>query len=319
MKPTYFLIGIALGLNACLFTSITTEIGVPTLSNTLVPSTPIGKVLTHKSVSATNEDITSIVTPLSEELTMPLEEKKEMITPPADKLSISIVYDNRLYDQRLKAAWGFSALIEYHNHILLFDTGGDGSILLDNMKKMEIDPNSIESLVLSHIHGDHTGGVSALLEAGVRPIVYLFPSFPSSFKHQIQQLTTIVDVGAGQMIFADIFSTGEMGTSIPEQALAIRTSKGLVVITGCAHPGIVQIITRSKELFGDPIYLVLGGFHLGSKSNAEIAAILADFRRLGVKRAAPCHCTGDQAITMFAEEYGDDFIQIGTGSRIYIE
>ena len=110
-----------------------------------------------------------------------------------------------------------------------------------------------------------------------------------------------------------------MGGRIREQALVISTDRGLVVVTGCAHPGIVQMVTRAKELFGGRVHLVMGGFHLGGKSSVELEAVLADFRRLGVEKVAPCHCTGDQAIAMFAAEYDGDFIQSGVGRVIVVE
>ncbi len=65
--------------------------------------------------------------------------------------------------------------------------------------------------------------------------------------------------------------------------------------------------------------LILGGFHLGDLSENRIAVILADFRRLGVEKVAPCHCTGDLAITMFEQEYGVDFVQVGVGKEIVVE
>jgi 7,8-dihydropterin-6-yl-methyl-4-(beta-D-ribofuranosyl)aminobenzene 5'-phosphate synthase len=73
------------------------------------------------------------------------------------------------------------------------------------------------------------------------------------------------------------------------------------------------------ELTGDPVYLVLGGFHLGNKSETEISAILADFRRLGVQKVAPCHCTGERAIAMFSAEYGQAFVQAGVGTVITLD
>ena len=106
---------------------------------------------------------------------------------------------------------------------------------------------------------------------------------------------------------------------IPEQALVIQTGQGLVVITGCAHPGIVAILEKVQNLFAEPVNLVLGGFHLGDKSEAEIDAILNDFRRLEVEQVAPCHCTGEYAITRFVAEYGKDIFQVGVGSMIRLE
>ncbi len=238
--------------------------------------------------------------------------------PVKESLTITIVYDNNAYDARLKLAWGFSALVKYRGHTLLFDTGGDGPTLIENMRILGIDPTQIGRVVLSHAHGDHTGGLNALLESGARPTVYLPASFSASFKDQLGRRTEVIEVTPGLLIAEGIFTTGEMGGSIREQSLVIQTDQGLVVVTGCAHPGIVEIVEQAKTLFDDPVRLVLGGFHLGSKSRAEIDAILIDFRRLGVEQVAPCHCTGDLAIAMFAAEYEEDFIRAGVGKVIVI-
>jgi 7,8-dihydropterin-6-yl-methyl-4-(beta-D-ribofuranosyl)aminobenzene 5'-phosphate synthase len=247
------------------------------------------------------------------------QEVSETPMPVTQSLTIIIVYDNNAYDQRLKTAWGFSALVEYHDHTLLFDTGGDGAILIENMRILGIDPTQIESVVLSHAHGDHTGGLNDLLEAGARPTVYLLPSFSLSFKDQIERVTQVVVVSSGQSIAEGLLTTGEMGRNILEQALVIRTEPGLVVITGCAHPGVIAILEQALEMYDEPIRLVLGGFHLGSKSKAEIVSVLEDFRRIGVEHVAPCHCTGAQAISMFAAEYGEDFIQAGVGRVVRLD
>jgi 7,8-dihydropterin-6-yl-methyl-4-(beta-D-ribofuranosyl)aminobenzene 5'-phosphate synthase len=236
-----------------------------------------------------------------------------------DALRITILYDNHPFDPRLKTGWGFSALIEFHGQTLLFDTGGDGRVLLENMQALEMDPARIQSIVLSHAHGDHTGGLIALLDGSRKPTVYLLPSFAEAYKNQIAQLTQVNQVTSGQVIADDILTTGEIKGTTPEQALLIRTQNGLVIITGCAHPGIVQIIERAVELTGDPVYLVLGGFHLRDKSNADISAILADFRRLGVQNVAPAHCTGENTIALFAAQYGEAFIQTGVGTVITLD
>jgi 7,8-dihydropterin-6-yl-methyl-4-(beta-D-ribofuranosyl)aminobenzene 5'-phosphate synthase len=233
-------------------------------------------------------------------------------------VTITIVYDNTQFDHRLRSAWGFSALVEYHGYSLLFDTGGEGQILLENMRLMGIDSTQIDSVVLSHIHDDHTGGLTALLDTGIKPVVYLLESFPASFKRQVEKRTQVQEVSVVQPIAEDIWTTGEMGVAIPEQSLIIQTEQGLVVITGCAHPGIVAIVEQAQGTMNQPIRLVLGGFHLINKSEAEIDTILSDFNRLGVEQVAPCHCTGEYAISRFAAAYGDNFIQIGAGSTIQL-
>jgi 7,8-dihydropterin-6-yl-methyl-4-(beta-D-ribofuranosyl)aminobenzene 5'-phosphate synthase len=237
----------------------------------------------------------------------------------SDRLTITIVFDNRPFNPDLQTAWGFAALVEYRGSTSLFDTGGDAPILLANMRSLEIDPTRIKRVILSHNHNDHTGGLQGLLALSTHPLVYLLPSFPESTKGRIAQTADVLEVSPGQPLAAGVFTTGEIGGSIPEQALVVRSTKGLVMITGCAHPGVVQVIERAKNLFGEDVYLVMGGFHLGDKSAAEIEKILADFRRLGVIKVAPSHCTGDRAIEMFEKEYKQDFIRAGAGCVIEVE
>jgi len=234
------------------------------------------------------------------------------------KLTITILYDNNPFDKRLKTSWGFSAMVECQDHTALFDTGGDGSILLCNMNCLGIDPTKIESVILSNAHRDHAGGLGALLKTGIQPTVYLLPSFPTSFKRDIAQITSVVDVSPGMMLAEKIFTMGEMNGSIPEQALIIKTEQGMVILIGCAHAGVANIVEQAQASTGESVHLVMGGFHLGSTTPSEIASIIADFRRIGVECVAPCHCIINWAIAMFANDYRDDFIQTGVGSEIVI-
>ena len=94
--------------------------------------------------------------------------------------------------------------------------------------------------------------------------------------------------------------------------------EGLVVVTGCAHPGIVAMVRRARKVAGDDVALVMGGFHLGGASRDRIERVIADLRRLGVRRVGPCHCTGDQAIRMFEEAFGADFVPVGVGQTVSV-
>jgi 7,8-dihydropterin-6-yl-methyl-4-(beta-D-ribofuranosyl)aminobenzene 5'-phosphate synthase len=234
-------------------------------------------------------------------------------------ITITVVYDNYPYQAGLGTAWGFAALVEYKDTLLLFDTGGSGPLLLSNLTALGYKPGDIGIVVLSHEHNDHTGGLQSLLSAGADPVIYIPPSFSNSFKNQYQNQFQLIEGRPGMKIAERIYTIGEMPGPPPEQALVIDTTQGLVVITGCAHPGVDKMILEAKRQYKEDIYLVLGGFHLGSASDSRVNAIIKEFQRLGVKYAAPCHCTGDRAIGMFRNAFGKDFLPVGVGAVIEIE
>jgi 7,8-dihydropterin-6-yl-methyl-4-(beta-D-ribofuranosyl)aminobenzene 5'-phosphate synthase len=237
----------------------------------------------------------------------------------AGSATITIVYDNNPGggDERLETAWGFSCLVEGLDKTILFDTGGDSALLLRNMRTLGIHPRDVEVIVISHVHGDHVGGLAGFLEENPAVTVYLPQSFPESIRHATREAGAgIVEVDGPVEICEHVYSTGELGGGIREQSLAIETARGLVVITGCAHPGVVDIVRRAKELTGGEVHLVLGGFHLGGASETTIAGIAETLQQLGVRRVAPCHCSGDVARRLFGEAYGEDFVPAGVGSRL---
>jgi 7,8-dihydropterin-6-yl-methyl-4-(beta-D-ribofuranosyl)aminobenzene 5'-phosphate synthase len=235
-------------------------------------------------------------------------------------IEITIVYDNNPYDKNLRTDWGFSCFISGLSKILLFDTGKDSQILLSNMKKLEIDPRSVEAVVLSHEHKDHTGGLEGLLKEKPGIEVWVPYFFDSSFKEKVKKNGgRLVEVSGFQKICDGAYTTGVIQGWIKEQSLVLESPQGLILMTGCAHPRIVNIIDRVKELMAKDIHLALGGSHLAGFPKKEIREIIAHFREVGVKKVGPCHCSGDEARILFEEEYGKDFIQIGVGRRIQIQ
>lgn len=233
---------------------------------------------------------------------------------------LTILYDNNPYDYRLKSSWGFSCLIELWEKTILFDAGGDGEILLYNMRVLNKDPKIIDMVVLSHIHGDHTGGLWSLLRERSPLKVYIPASFPKEFEQRVKKYGgEVVRVDASLEIDRGVYSTGEMDHGIKEQSLVIKTSKGMILITGCAHPGIVEIIQKAKTIAKEDMYMVIGGWHLSSAGEMEIKGIIDTFLRMGIQRVAPCHCTGDRAMGIFKREYRENFIKAGVGKIILIE
>lgn len=163
---------------------------------------------------------------------------------------------------------------------ILFDTGGDLDILLFNMMRFDVNLALIDTIVLSHSHGDHIGGIGIVDKLGeVR--VFVPRSFSGRFKKKLSSRSNVdlVEVSVATAPSDGIFTTGELGQFTKEQALVVETSKGLVVITGCSHPGLENIL-RSAAQFGE-VYAVVGGFH--------------GFDRLksleNISLVVPCHCT----------------------------
>jgi len=208
-------------------------------------------------------------------------------------MKVTVVFDNDIRGQGLKAGWGFSAVIEaQHTRAVLFDTGADSLTLLYNMERLNIDAKSIGIIVISHAHHDHTGGLSSILEINKDAELYV----PASFQGTIPRRAVTI-VTKPLEISEEIFSTGELKGI--EQSLAIKTSKGILVVAGCSHPGVGEILDAASR-FGR-VYGVIGGFH-GFR----------DFSRLSsLSLIVPCHCT--QYKSEILELFPQQSVRCGVG------
>ena len=167
-------------------------------------------------------------------------------------MKISIVYDNTTNKPNMIADWGWSCFIETQERNLLFDTGGNGKILLENLISLNIDPESINDIIISHPDFDHIGGLSTFLNLNQKAIIHI----PASFKG-IHYPNKVKFYDKPTKIYNNIFLTGELDDR--EQSMAIMTKKGLVLIIGCGHPGVGKIINSISE-FGK-VYAIIGGLH----------------------------------------------------------
>jgi 7,8-dihydropterin-6-yl-methyl-4-(beta-D-ribofuranosyl)aminobenzene 5'-phosphate synthase len=150
--------------------------------------------------------------------------------------------------------------------------------------------------------------------------VYIPVSFPYEFVRKVEMSGALAEsVDKPIEICANVYLTGEMGVQVKEQSLIINTKKGLVIVTGCSHQGIVNVLKRAKEILDKPIYLVFGGFHLGGTSDKAMERIILSFEELEVKKCGATHCTGDRAIGMFKEAFGDNYMPMGTGKVFVVE
>ncbi len=215
-------------------------------------------------------------------------------------MKITIIYDNTAYKEGLQADWGFSCLVELSkptNLRILFDTGTNGSILLSNMQKLNIDPVSIDEVFISHAHYDHTGGLSTFLNKNSDVKLYI----PVSFRI-VNGAKEVISVNKPLKIHENVFSTGELDHI--EQSLAIRTEKGIVLIVGCSHPKMSHILDAASE-FGK-VYAIIGGLHSFSKYS-----LFKDLQLI-----CPTHCTQHKA--EIKSLYPDKYIEGGAGKIIEI-
>lgn len=243
--------------------------------------------------------------------------KREIMT-----VKITVLYDNRCDNCHLQEGWGFSALIEYNGSKILFDTGGDVSAFSSNFEKMKLSYNEVSHLLFSHRHWDHIAGFKEIVKkVDKETALYVPKTFPWwLLKRAGSHLKKIKVVRSFEEIAPNIYSLVlKGGFWLYEQALILKTPKGLGIITGCAHPGIVQILKAAQDYLHSDIYFVMGGFHQFSKPAKQSAEIVKQFQVLNVQKVAPCHCSGDHLIRQFQEAFGSNFSKIGTGTILNFE
>jgi len=235
---------------------------------------------------------------------------------------VKIIFDKNAVDNKYHTGWGVSFLV---NDEILFDTGENGGWLLENMSYFGFDPNKLKAVVISHDHWDHWGGLWDLLVKKKGQKVYICHAFSQEFKKKAESLgADIIEAPKCIEISKNIFITGEIsgeykGKNMPEQALVLKTKNGLTIITGCAHPGIIKMTEKVRADFpGEPIYLVMGGFHLMESDRGAIEIVAENFKKMNIIKAGPTHCSGDMAEGIFKGFYGNNLITIKTGQEIEV-
>jgi 7,8-dihydropterin-6-yl-methyl-4-(beta-D-ribofuranosyl)aminobenzene 5'-phosphate synthase len=269
----------------------------------------------------------------------------------------------------LIAEHGFSVLVTVTKagqvHRFLFDAGTSPDGVTENMRRLDVDPSSIEAIVCSHGHFDHTGGIDGLIRAVGRPNlpVLIHPHFwrrrrlqlPGREPLELPTTSPRALVEAGFDIIEDrqpsflfgrsVLITGEVarttgyepgfppqqawldGTWQPDplvlddQALIVNVAgRGLVVITGCGHAGVVNIARYARRLTGgQPLYALLGGFHLGGPVfEPLIPRVLDDLAALNPGVLVPAHCTGWRANHAMAARFPAAYIPNSVGTSFHL-
>jgi 7,8-dihydropterin-6-yl-methyl-4-(beta-D-ribofuranosyl)aminobenzene 5'-phosphate synthase len=265
---------------------------------------------------------------------------------------ITVLYDAFGRTAGLQKDWGYSVLVEVGGRRILFDTGDNPDLLAANAKQLGADLSRLDFAVLSHRHGDHMGGMEYLLS--VNPHVKIYApkenfgvygfSLPSKFYRKSETLPPSMRYYDGKppetMVFGSawpranielIDQTKEIAPGVhlialvsekpttlelKELSLAIRTPDGIVLVVGCAHPGLDKIVAAAQAI--DPhIHLIAGGFHMVVAPDAAISdavALLHD--AVKVDYIAPGHCTGEPTFAALLQSFGDRYLYAGLGTVI---
>jgi 7,8-dihydropterin-6-yl-methyl-4-(beta-D-ribofuranosyl)aminobenzene 5'-phosphate synthase len=233
-------------------------------------------------------------------------------------IKITNVYDNLTHNKNFKSDWGFSCLIEHPNEKILFDTGAHPEILEENLKKVQIDPGLIDKVIISHKHWDHSGAVIWLAKQNPNLKIYLPRTWSRKLESQLLDcVEQVITVEKDMKISEDLQIIFSKNIFINELVLGIKTSQGIVLITGCSHTGIDKIVAKSVN-YGN-ILAVLGGFHLFRSSTNRIKKIISYMQKLDIKFIAPCHCTGENAIKILSERLPQQFYNNGVGAEYLFE
>jgi len=242
-------------------------------------------------------------------------ETKRVLVGSVKWLKLIIVVDN-YPDGELKTAWGLSILVKTPKNTILFDTGPDPSILRENLKKLGVDPSEIDFVVISHEHGDHINGLPYL--AKVRPGLRVYVPKGTAEKIRIRGLD-IKEVDKTTKVAEGVAIIGWLYGPPAEEALAINVEgRGLVILVGCSHPGVVNIVAKAKTDLGIKPYLVLGGFHMIGASESACKETIKRLIELGVEKIAPIHCSGDRIRSILEKEFPQNWLKCHIGSVIEV-
>jgi 7,8-dihydropterin-6-yl-methyl-4-(beta-D-ribofuranosyl)aminobenzene 5'-phosphate synthase len=229
--------------------------------------------------------------------------------------TITILYDTSTTRNDLAAGWGFSALVDYQGHRILFDTGNNPLGFLANLEKLGVAKGSIEHVIISHEHPERDSAIKRHLPTG---LFYFLNSILPDPPAQASAVGLHSDVIKGPaQITPGVFSTGMISGWPDEQALIVDTPWGLVVLMACGHPGAGKMIEAAEKQRGrHSVRLLVGGLHLYQQSESEIRQVIADLQRLHVEAVAPAHCTGELASRLIREAYGAHTEAAGAGRII---
>lgn len=274
-------------------------------------------------------------------------------------MRIVTLMENTAVSQELVCSHGLSLYIETRGHRILFDMGPDEGFV-KNAEKLGVDIKSVDIAILSHGHYDHGGGIAAFLEANSRAEIHIqkkalgefyahdpdgsirYIGLPPQWKDNPRVIAHTGDykLDAGLRVFAgvtgrecyspanDSLFAAMNGRHIPdlfmhEQNLLLKEGEKIVLIAGCAHNGMVNILKKAETFTSSGIDYVLGGMHLmesyqeQEKRRMFCTGMAKKLQEYPCKYYT-CHCTGLEAYEMLRQEMGSQIHYLSGGSILEI-
>ncbi len=231
-------------------------------------------------------------------------------------MKIQLIANGSTARQRKIKRWGISFLV---GNDVLFDTFGDVEVFARNVKKFRIDLSHIRYIVISHDDWDHIAGLWYVIDKYKTLTVYVGSHFNKELKEKICSFgVKLVEVKGPMMIREGVYTTGELAGGstrgvLYEQSLVIKDGKRLGVITGCAHPQLLDILRAVRDYFHQNINVVMGGFHLKDMEIDRIKQIIDGLLKFGVAHVVPLHCTGAAAVKEFKRFYVNNYSRMREG------
>lgn len=272
-------------------------------------------------------------------------------TEPRGNQRITILVDAFGSDASLHLDWGYAALVEYGGKRILFDTGNDAAGFERNVRRLGVDLTRLDGVVISHRHGDHTAGLSYVLSVNPRVKIYVpddeafggptpavfftqpAPSLPKEMRYfngavpdvvphgsawpnaNIIRVSESLEIAPGFRLLRNISHTKQFNET-PELSLVIDTPEGQVVVVGCSHPGIEQILASVAARDQD-IHMVVGGLHLVTTPVDEVERLSVSLRdKWKIDRIAPGHCSGEVTFAVLRRLFGRNYQYAGVGAVI---
>lgn len=233
-------------------------------------------------------------------------------------VKVTILQDDRVCGKTLvKCAHGLSLLVEYDDNYILFDAGLNQDILQYNVEKLNVDLEILDYVVISHPHVDHFGGLPYVGWVSPGTKVYVPYGCLTPIGRLAKQNDLIpVEVYDWTQILDGAYVSKSYNGPPWEHFMVLRSNRGLIVFTGCMHPG-VSVLEEFIERFGEDLYCVVGGLHLQSAQIGYVEKTVDKlFNVLNVNKVIPLHCTGGLFIDLVKGRYGDRIIETCCGGVV---